>query len=404
MLTQWFEPEPAFKGLLFAKELKKKGHDVCVLTGFPNYPSGKLYPGYKLSLYKKEEMDGIQIIRVPLFPSHDRNPIKRSLNYISFALSAALIGVFLVPKSDVAYVYHPPATVGFSAWILRCFRRISFVYDIQDIWPDTVMQSGMLKVPFVEKALGGFCKWIYKQASHLVVLSDGFKKTLESRGVSSEKISVIPNWCDEESLMPMPFNTDLAKQYGMFGKFNIVFAGGMGTAQGLDTVLDAAKLLRDQSDIQFVMIGEGTELCRLKLIVSQQQLNNVMFIPRQPMNEIGKFLNIADTLLVHLKDDPLFKITIPSKTQAYMRIGKPILMGVQGDAADIIKRSNAGICFTPEDPKSLADAVLQVYNMDQSDRKKMGKNGSREYENVMSFTKGIDRITAILSENSRFPQ
>src|ERR1035437_8276696 len=200
ILTQWFEPEPTFKGMLFARELVARGHDVEVLTGFPNYPGGKVYPGYRIRPWTREKVDGINVLRVALYPSHNNSGLHRALNYLSFAFSACVIGTALIRKPDVMYVYHPPITVGFAAAVIGFLRRTPFVYDIQDLWPDTVAASVMMSNPMALALLGKLCKFVYRRANHITVLSPGFKEPLAGRGVSPDKIDVIYNWCDETGL------------------------------------------------------------------------------------------------------------------------------------------------------------------------------------------------------------
>jgi glycosyltransferase involved in cell wall biosynthesis len=193
MLTQWFDPEPTFKGLTFAKALRERGHEVEILTGFPNYPGGKVYPGYRIRPFQREVMEGIPVIRVPLYPSHDNSAIRRVANYATFALSAAAIGTAAVKPADVMYVYHPPATVAFPAMLIGSIRRIPFVYDIQDLWPDTLGATGMVNNKSLLKMVGRWCRWTYRAAARIVVLSPGFKELLVARGVPREKIEVIYN-------------------------------------------------------------------------------------------------------------------------------------------------------------------------------------------------------------------
>ena len=200
-VTQWFDPEPTFKGLAFARELTRLGHQVQVLTGFPNYPGGKVYPGYRVRLLQRESIDGIDIVRVPLYPSHSRSSVGRIANYVSFAAAATFIGPLVVTRPDVIYAYHPPATVGMPALVLRLIFGARLVYDIQDMWPDTVTATGMLRAGWMIRLLSGWCQFIYRHADHLTVLSPGFKRALISRGVESAKISVIYNWCDEAHIV-----------------------------------------------------------------------------------------------------------------------------------------------------------------------------------------------------------
>lgn len=398
LLMQWFDPEPTFKGLAFARELKRLGHQVEVLTGFPNYPGGKVYPGYRITWLQRETIDGISIIRVPLYPNHDTSAIKRVFNYLSFAASAALFGPLLVKSADIMYVYHPPATVALPAMVLKLLRGIPFVYDIQDLWPDTLAATGMLNNSKVLKLVDSWCRFVYRKADHLVVLSPGFAKKLHDRGVPDEKVSVIYNWCDESQIVVMDRSNAAKSEPNMVGRFNVVFAGTMGKAQALDTVLEAAALISVQYPlVQFVFIGGGIEVERLKQMQCQKGLTNVLFLPRRPMSTISSVLNLADALLVHLKDDPLFAITLPSKTQAYLAIGRPVIMAVRGDAAELVNKAQAGIVCPPESATELAGAIERLVNMTTEAREQLGKNGMIYYQRELSLKVGVKRFEQLFS-------
>jgi len=394
LLTQWFDPEPTFKGLAFAKELQRQGHEVEVLTGFPNYPGGKIYDGYKLKLYQREQIDGISILRVALYPNHDSSALKRIFNYISFAFMAILFGIFATKKTDVIYAYHPPLTVGIAAVFIKFFRRTPIVYDIQDMWPDTLKATGMLNNQKLLNIIGSVCQLVYKFVDHIVVLCPGFKKILIERAVPESKISVIYNWCDEESLTKtQPLK--LEYQQLMEDKFNVVFAGNIGKAQALDKILDVAKDIEEMRAIQFVFVGGGTETERLKLRLNNENINNVIFIPRMPMSEVGGVLNCASLLLVHLKKDPLFEITVPSKTQAYMAIGKPLLMAVAGDAADIVKLAECGRLAVSEDKDSIRAAILDIYKLSALEQQQLGLNARNFYNEKLSLKIGVQQFVEI---------
>ncbi|QLI83154.1 glycosyltransferase family 4 protein [Chitinibacter fontanus] len=396
LITQWFDPEPTFKGLVFARALRAEGHEVEVITGFPNYPNGKIYPGYRIKWRQVEQVDGIRINRVPLFPSHDGSAVKRVLNYASFAISSCLYGIFAVRKPDVVYVYHPPLTVGLSASVVSCFRRVPFVYDIQDLWPDTLAATGMINNKRALSIVSSLCGFVYKSASKLVVLAPGFKEKLIERGVAPEKIEVIYNWCDEQALQDVASIN--SHEIGLNERFNVVFAGNMGKAQGLDSVLDAAKLVLISSpQVQFVMVGGGLEVELLKKRVESEQISNVLFLPRMPMNEVGKVLAAADVLLVHLKDDPLFAITIPSKTQAYLAVGKPILMAVRGDAADLVTQSHAGLSVAPENAVEMAKGIENLAKKSPEELSVMGGNAAKFYQQHLSVQVGVRKFIAIFS-------
>ncbi len=402
MLTQWFDPEPTFKGLAFAKELVRRGHEVEVLTGFPNYPGGKLYPGYRMKFFQREMIGGISVVRVPLYPSHDTSAIKRIINYVSFAVSAAILGPFVVRRADVMYVYHPPATVGCAASVIGMLRRIPFVYDIQDLWPDTLAATGMINSPAVLRLVDQVCRVIYRRAARIVVLSPGFKKILAARNVPEEKVEVIYNWCDEAQISTMSQKDALQLEPYLEGHFNVVFAGTMGKAQALDAVLDAAAYLQARvPHVQFVFVGGGIEVDRLKQKSGQMGLQNVRFLPRRPMSQIGSALCVADVLLVHLKDDPLFAITLPSKTQAYLAVGRPVIMAVRGDAAELVERAGAGMACTPEDSQSLVNIIMRFIAMSGEEREHMGRKGAEYYRQELALSVGVRKFERIFSACTR---
>ena len=395
LLTQWFDPEPTFKGALFARELSRMGHEVTVLTGFPNYPGGDIYDGFKIRALQRETIDGVEVVRVPLYPSHDRSGVRRAANYLSFAASATLACLF-ISRPDVAYVYHPPATVGLPAIVLKMLRGVPFVYDVQDLWPDTLAATGMLANQRILNAIGHWMDYVYRSAAEVVVLSEGFKSRINSRGIVAEKISVIPNWTAEDQIKVSCASQERADELGFAGRFNVVFAGTMGAAQSLGTVLDAAEILiKDRPDIRFVLIGGGIEVEGLRNSAACRGLHNVAFLPRRPASEIGEILGLADALLVHLRRDPLFEITIPSKTQSSLLVGKPILMGVEGNAADIVRQSGAGLVFTPEDPTSLASTAAELAGWTEGERRRAGDAGRDYYWKHLSLGSGSQRFSEV---------
>jgi colanic acid biosynthesis glycosyl transferase WcaI len=394
LLTQWFNPEPAIKGLIFAKELLKRGFDVEVATGFPNYPGGKLYPGYKIQWLKRDVVDGVQVTRLPLYPSHSQNALGRILNYVSFAFSALLYGFLMDRRPDVIYAYHPPLTVGIAASLIRLFKRVPLVYDIQDIWPDSLRATGMVNNYYLLDIVGGICKMVYRSVDHIVVLSPGLKKMLINRGIHEKKIDVIYNWCDQAA-MNNPHGIE-QNEFPGSNRFTIVFAGNMGKAQALEAVLDAAEIVNTKAqDIFFVFIGSGVEVEHLKSLAHAKKLHNVRFLQAVPMTEIGAYLCKADALLVHLRKDPLFAATIPSKTQAYMAAGKPLLMAVDGDAAKLVKDADCGVVAESENPESIADAAMKLFSLSPSERNKMGDCGKKYYESHLSLSIGVEKFAAV---------
>jgi len=392
ILSQWFDPEPTFKGLYFARELHARGHQVEVLTGFPNYPSGRLYPGYRIRPWQNEVTEGIPVHRLPLYPSHDGSALRRAANYLSFAASTALLGPWMITRPDVVYVCNL-VSLSLTTEVLRLFRgQPAIVYDVLDLWPESVTQSGMVRSGLLRDVLGMWSSWAYRRADLVVGHSPGISASLLGRGLEPGRVTTIYNWCDERAIRQSSKDEALARRLGLDHTFNVMYAGNMGAAQGLETVLGAAERLQvSRPAVRFVLVGDGTENTRLKSIAGARGLGNVVFVPRQPASRMGPILSIADALIVHLKDHPLFRITIPSKTQTYLAMGIPIIMAVRGDAADLVHRSGGGVLCQPGDPASIAEAVARLCSMPESDRRKMGEAGRRFYYEELSLERGVTR-------------
>lgn len=394
ILTQFFEPEPTFKGLAFARELVAQGHEVRVLTGYPNYPGGKVYTGYSIRGVKREVMEGIPITRVPLYPSHSHSKIGRILNYVSFGAASMVVGCLMRWRPDVLYVYHPPATTGIAGAIISAVRRIPFVLEIQDLWPDSLRATGMISNNRVLKLVGKCMRWVYRRSSGIIGQSPGFMKHLANAGVPEVKRHLIYNWCNETALNARS-KAGWNPPAEFTGRFTIGFAGNLGKAQGLDALLDAAALIQQKHpDILLFFVGNGMETERLKQRAAEMKLANTLFLPVMPMHEIGGVLEVADALLVHLRRDPLFEITVPGKTQAYMFAGKPIIMGVAGDAANLITRAQCGIIAIPDDAVSLASAMINMYLLTPADRVAMGERGRVFYQQSLSLHAGTVKTIA----------
>ena len=395
ILSQWNPPEPASIPHAMARSLIQRGHQVLSITGFPNYPSGKIYPGYRQRLWRREEIEGVPVLRLPLYPDHSRSGVRRALNFLSFAASASLLGPILSGPADVMWVYHPPLTIGIPAWWIGLLRRVPFVYDIKDMWPETLVATDMMRSRTALAMLSRLARFVYARAAAITVVSPGFNRNLIGKGVPADKIYVIPNWADEHVYRPVPPDQALADKYGFNGRFNVVFAGYMGFAQGLDTVIAAAQQLSDLPEVQFTLIGDGVDEARLQQMVIKKQVGNVRFLGRQPAERMPHFFALADVLLVHLKRDPLFEITIPSKTLAYMACERPILMAVAGDAADVVRDTGAGLTCPPQDAKALATAVRTLYTMSVAERERMGKAGREAFLNHYTRRVLMDRYEAL---------
>jgi colanic acid biosynthesis glycosyl transferase WcaI len=398
LLSQWFPPEPAELVGDTAELLQAAGHEVTVLTGFPNFPAGKLYPGYRLRCWQRERVRGVPVIRVPLFPDHSRSAVKRSLNILSFAASASLVGTWLLPRVDVIHVVHPPLTVGGPACWLSRLKRVPFTCEIQDLWPETLRATGMLRSERVLGWIGAMAQRVYRRAAAIRVISPGFRDNLIAKGVPAEKIHVISNWVDAGIFRPVGPDPRVGEQFGLAGRFNVMFAGMMGPAQNLETVIDAAALLGDLPDVQFVLVGDGNDRERLERLQQERGLKNVRFLGWQPHESLSGFYALADVLLVQLRDDPLFRITIPHKTFIYMASEKPILAAVTGDVADVVRAAGAGLICPPGDPQALAETVRRFRAMPADERRAMGRNGRQAACGQFSGPRLVGEIERMLEK------
>lgn len=397
LLTQWYPPEPQEFLAEMAESLQQLGHEVTVLTGFPNWPTGEVYPGYHVKPWQREILNGVPLVRVALYPNHSRSGWRRILNYVSFALSATLLGPWLLTRKDVIHVI-PPVTAAIPAWVLSRLWRVPFTHEIQDIWPETLAATGMLSDQRMLAAIGRFAEWVYRCAAAIRVITPGFRANLIQKGVLPAKLQVISNWVDTNFYQPVEPDPVLSTTLGLAGRFNIMYAGAIGPAQDLDTVLAAAKLLDDLPQVQFVMLGDGIDRLRLQETALMNDIRNVTFLGRHPADAMPSFYALADVLLVHLRDDPLFRITVPHKIFTYMASGKPVLAAVEGDAAVVIETARAGLVCAPSNPQSLAETVRCFYEMSTDERSALGQNGRYAARETYGREHLVAQIAAMLNK------
>jgi glycosyltransferase involved in cell wall biosynthesis len=401
MFTQWWPPEPAGVVGALGADLAKRGHQVDVVTGFPNYPSGRIHDGYALRWRQVEEKAGIRVVRVPLYPSHDRSAIRRIANYLSFAASAATVGVTSLRDVDVAYVYHPPITSVLPAVLLKTLKRTPFVLHIQDLWPESVVHAGMLgdgaAKRFVESILDRVCMGAYRSAAHIVVLSPGFKRILVARGVPEEKISVVYNWTDEGVNYPSESDPGIRARLGQLDRRIVLYAGNIGHYQNLDAAVRAAASVAHDTNIDFVLMGDGVARPDLERLITDLGATNVRRMDAVPPSEVAQFQAAADVLLVSLKDLPFFSATIPGKTQGAMASGKPVMMAVQGDAADLIRDAGAGFVADPTEAGMRA-AFQSIANLSEEGLRLMGARARCYYVEKLSLNVGVDRVAKAMRE------
>lgn len=380
LISLWYNPEPVLKPHDLAKVLRDRGHKVSVITGFPNYPSGKIYPGYKRRFLERELLDGIKVIRIPHIIDRSLSVKRRLLSYFSFSLMASIVGLFCKEKPDVIWTYQ----IGLPGFILSYCRGIPLVHEVQDLWPDWGkalpggIKSWLSKILIAEENI------IFKRAKKIITISKGFARRLEARGVRANKIVVIPNWTDENNFYPADRDLRLAEKEEIGGKFCFMYVGNVGTAQNLENLIIAARSLQDKNDIEIIIIGDGVGRNRLERLKSNYNLNNVRFLGYKQQSIISKYMALADVLLIHLGKDPDYEITIPSKTLGYLAVGKPILAVCAGDTKEIINDIGGGRTCEPGDPVKLASLLVEMSQLPNKELERMGIMNREAYKKLFS--------------------
>ncbi|GAA1913566.1 glycosyltransferase family 4 protein [Nocardioides hwasunensis] len=401
-ISQWFDPETGSAAIpgAIARALQDQGHDMTVVTGYPNYPTGELYGGYRMKLLQREDLRGLRVLRVPLYPSHDSSAVHRALNFLSFMFSASSLGALIARRSEVALVYSTPATIGLAGWVLRRLLRTPFVLFIQDLWPDTVTATGMVPARItrpVEHVLGAFCQRIYAAASVILVISPGMKELLVERGVPETKIRVVYNWIDEDMFRPVE-----PVEVGS-DTFDVMYAGNLGDVQGLETAVRAIARLDDLPHVRLRLVGDGVARGKLADLAAQLGVaERVVFEGTRPVEEMSTTMASAHIQLVCLKDIPLFRVTMPSKIQGILASGQPMIVCAPGDAAALAERSGAGVTTKAGDVGALAAAIRHCSLMPSEKLRAMGRRGHLFYERELSAKVGVMAMEQALEEAARW--
>ena len=392
VLSQLYPPEPHMFSPDVAAAATEQGQRVSVVTGYPNRPGGKLHQGYKQRFNYSEMIDDILVRRVPLVVNHSHKALERIANFLSFSVSA-LTATRAVKDANVVYVYATPATAAIPAQIWCKLFGIPYVLHVQDLWPESVTDSGMLGSGLVNKATGAvlnfWLKRLYGNAAKLITISPGMKQLLVERGYRPEQCVTVYNWAEEHTIHVKP--TESFSPVGL----KLLYAGNLGPMQDLETVIDAARRLDDHEGFCLAIAGEGVLQDELREAAEGAQ--SIEFLGNLSAAEIAQSYLAADFQLVTLKDIPIFRTTIPSKLQASLAAGVPVITTVTGDVADLIAEHDAGIVADPENPESLADAFARAYAMTAAQRAQMGTNARRLYEEHMSRTSGTTQIVSILN-------
>lgn len=393
VITQYYQPDaPAWIPTGLARALADRGHEVRVLTTFPHYECGRVSHGYRQRRRFLERDGSILVRRVPLFPSHSGNPVARILNYVSVAASMRLARSF-VQGADVAYVYATPMTVADPARVWSRSLRLPFVLHIQDLWPESVTGSGLLPTSVGRSMTVPLNRWlraIYGRASSVIAIAPTMRDMLIARGVPESKVSTVMNWSnDADDADPQPIINNR-------GDLHLLYAGNLGRMQDVSTIVRAAAKLGDLEGLRITVAGSGVEESSLKSLATDLEVQNIEFVGRLSPLEMREFYQQADFQFVTLRDLPIFQGTIPSKLQAGLANGLPVITTVRGDVKRLVIERGVGLSAGPEDPASLASAIRRAYAMSGSERLALRQRARLLYESTMSKCGAIDVIEARL--------
>ncbi len=381
-ISQYFPPEmgaPAARVSELSRYWVQMGHQVTVLTGFPNHPTGKIHPDYQSKFKRlicKEWIDEVKVVRTWLLPFPNRKAYERILNYLSFCLSASLIGTFL-GRPDVIIATTPQIFVGLLGWWVSRIKKAPFILEVRDLWPDSITASGMGKEgSWSIKAIRGVVRFLYRSSQAIVVVTPAFKENLITKwNIPPEKISIVENGVETDFFVPNESREVDKEKLGLQARFVVSYIGTLGLAHGLSTVLQAAsRIQKIMPEINFLFVGEGADKDRLVSLAREQNLLNVIFIPQQPREKVSSIIRASDVCLVLLRKEEVFKTVIPTKMLEFMACGRPVVLGVDGQARELLERARGGIFVEPEDVEGLTGAVIKLYQ-DAELRETLGKNG-----------------------------
>jgi colanic acid biosynthesis glycosyl transferase WcaI len=404
-LSQYFPPEmgaPAARVHELSREWAALGHDVTVLTGFPHHPDGVIPVEYRGHWLRRERIDGISVVRAPIYASANRGVVRRSLSYLSYAASASTLGPFLVRRPEVLVATSPQMLTAVAGCWLAGLMRVPFVFEVRDIWPRSIVEVGALPAghPAI-RLLERVEMFLYARAGRVVVVTDSFVEELVGRGVPLDKIRVIKNGVDLEAFRPRPRDNEVRAELGLApADFMCLYVGTHGMAHGLATILEAADHLRHRPDIRFVFVGEGSDKRSLQEQARSRGLTAVSFVDKQPRSRIPSYLAASDLSLVLLRGRPLFKTVLPSKIFEILGAGRPLVVGVDGEARRLVEDAQAGVFVSPEDASALATAIEEL-SADPARCGEMGRHGRAYVEANFSRAVLAQRYLDVLGEMIR---
>jgi colanic acid biosynthesis glycosyl transferase WcaI len=397
-MAQCYAPENVSAAILItelATDLRRRGHQVTVVTGAPNYPQGHIFEGYYNSFYAVETLDHVRVVRTWSYISPSKKFWPRIFHYGTYSATAFYGGLFS-GRPDVIVSFSPPLPLGLSAWLLSQIFHVPWVLQLEDLYPDAAIAAGVMKNKRVINFFLGMEKFLYQNSEHISVISKNFKQTLIEKGISNSKIEVIPVWADPDEVLPMQKHNAFRCKYGLGGKFVVMYAGNIGVTSCLEDVLRAAEILCEKNDIQFVIIGEGVKKESLQAEVHARKLTNVSFLPFQPREIFPEMLAAADLNLVTLNENAAFS-SLPSKIFNVMASARPVLAITPpgSEIKQIVEEADCGWNVPPQSPEKLAEVILQLKSR-ESRLVQMGKNGRACLEKNYSRKYCVDAYEKML--------
>jgi len=380
-VCQYFPPEmgaPAARAVELARHWARLGHEVTVLTGFPNHPTGVVPPEWRPRLRQlvyREMVDGIHVVRTWLLPLPNRKSYERILNYSSFCVSAALRGLEL-RRPDVVIATSPQLLVGLAGWWIALWQRVPFVFEVRDLWPESLAAVGMGREgSLLHRVLGGIAKFLYQHADRIVPVTPAFRQHIVQHwGISAQKIDVVENGVETDLFFPDPAADQLRRSLNLENKFVIAYIGTLGMAHGLDTLIEAATRLQATApEMAFLLVGEGADKERIVALAGERRLRNLHVVDQQPRERIPAFISAADVCAVLLRKSELFKTVIPTKMLEFMACARPVLLAVDGQARQLLEEARGGLFVEPENAAALIEAIISLAK-DSCLRKKYGEN------------------------------
>lgn len=395
IVTQYFWPESfLINGL--STELVKRGHKVSVLTGLPNYPVGQFYEGYGLlkGPWSEKYNDQVDVIRVPLI-ARGSGFLRLAINYASFVIFGTLFSVFRRPKNvDVIFCFGvSPVSLCLPAVFLRFLLKKPLVFWVQDLWPESISAVGATQSKKILNGVGMLVKYIYKRCDLILTQSEAFIPSILEWGADKNRMHYVPNWAD-----PFQENTNIPKWVNELPKgFKIGFAGNIGKAQDIPTILQAAEILKNNTDVKWILAGDGSEKKWLEDEILKRNLQNCVFaVGKKNYDEMLPFFKSADVLLVSLTNQSIFSLTVPSKIQAYMSAGRPIVASLNGEGARVVQEAQCGLSCAAESPDELATVIIKIKNMSKNELDQLGKNGFRYFQNNFERNLVVNKIEKLL--------